>query len=226
MNRYSITSTVLLLSISLNVESASHGYDRDDMRQLEAHVHGLAELTVAQEGSELELNLRSPAANIVGFEHKASSSEQVHSVEEAKQTLLSGKRNFLFSGTDCGLEHAKVDVSSLIDVDDHEQHKEGRHDDHHKEEHHDDHHEDHKDEHAHAEQGHDEHHHDEDHEATHSEVTAVYHFECERGDRLTSIRVDLFDQFPGIKKLNAQWVSDQVQGGAELSKSSRIIRLR
>ena len=238
MKKYSTISAALLLSVSINAQSASHKHEKNT-RSLEAHVHGLAAMTVAQEGREIEINLRSPSANIVGFEHKASTSKQIHAVEEAEHTLESGNKMFMFSGTDCQLEHAKVDVSALLD-DDHSEHKE-HHDDHgHKKESHDEHHEkghhddhdEHKDEHAHAEDDHEEHHkkehhhdHDEHHEETHSEVTVLYHFECDNVKKLSSIKVNLFDHFPGIEKLQTQWVTDNVQGGADLTKDSRTINL-
>ena len=38
---------------------------------LDGHVHGTVELTLAQEENILHISLESPAANIVGFEHKA-----------------------------------------------------------------------------------------------------------------------------------------------------------
>jgi len=53
-----------------------HDHDHEVL-QHSAHLHGHAELTLALEGRALEINLASPAANIVGFEHKATSSEQL-----------------------------------------------------------------------------------------------------------------------------------------------------
>ena len=37
----------------------------------EAHIHGLATLTLALEGNSLEIEFESPAANLVGFEHRS-----------------------------------------------------------------------------------------------------------------------------------------------------------
>jgi len=217
MNQYTLTISAFLIAISTAVQSSNHAHEEDHHRQHEAHVHGLAELTLAQEGNELELSLRSPSANIVGFEHKAASAEQIHAVEDAKKVLMSSKQIFQFSGTDCKLEHASVDVSGLIDVDDHADHKG----------HKDEHHEAHKEDHAHKEEQHEEeHHHDEVHEEHHSEISADYHFECKQADKLRSITVKLLDHFPGIEKLNVQWITDYGQGGTELSKNSAVIQLR
>ncbi|MGB1290473.1 MAG: ZrgA family zinc uptake protein, partial [Porticoccaceae bacterium] len=38
---------------------------------LDAHVHGLSQLTIAVEGETVELEFSSPAMNLVGFEHRA-----------------------------------------------------------------------------------------------------------------------------------------------------------
>ena len=55
--------------------------------QHEAHVHGEAQLLIAQEGNQLEIEFKSPAINIVGFEHKPSNAKQEASLEAAVATL-------------------------------------------------------------------------------------------------------------------------------------------
>ena len=42
----------------------------------DAHVHGVAHLNVALEGNDLYIELTSPAANIVGFEHDPRTQNQ------------------------------------------------------------------------------------------------------------------------------------------------------
>lgn len=224
MHRFSLLAALLVILASTHVHSAGHGHEHEhepeheSHRQSGAHVHGLAELTLAQEGGEIELSLSSPSANIVGFEHKASSSEQIHKVEDAEQTLRSGNRLFTFSGTTCQLEYATVDVSALLDH--HTEHENEHHD--HKDGHHDD--DPHHDEHAHKQQRHEDH--GEHAEETHSEITALYHFECSNVAQLSAVEVNLFNHFPGIEELHTMWVTDNHQGSAELSKSSKTFRLR
>lgn len=60
------------------------GYAQDGQR---AHVHGAAELQVAIEGKTAELILRSPAANLLGFEHVPRDSGQEAIRHEAVQWL-------------------------------------------------------------------------------------------------------------------------------------------
>jgi hypothetical protein len=56
-------------------------------RRHEAHEHGVAHLNVAVEGSDLIIELFSPAANIVGFEHHPRTQAQKDQVKEARKKL-------------------------------------------------------------------------------------------------------------------------------------------
>ena len=44
-----------------------------EKRHFEAHVHGVAEINIAVEGSKADVEFRAPAENIMGFEHEAKS---------------------------------------------------------------------------------------------------------------------------------------------------------
>ena len=93
----------------------------------EAHVHGLAILTLALENDTLEIQFESPAANIVGFEHTAHSTEEKQAVSTAEAALKSPQLLFSFSGADCSPKETTVDVSNVTE-DKHKHH-------HHKEDH-------------------------------------------------------------------------------------------
>lgn len=78
-----------------------------------AHVHGIATLDIAKDGSVVELQFESPAANIVGFEYSAVTKEQKAAVVSAKKILESPAKLFKFSDIACKLNDSKVDVSSV-----------------------------------------------------------------------------------------------------------------
>lgn len=78
-----------------------------------SHVHGEATLLVVLEGNALDITLQSPAANIVGFEHLASTPEQIRSVQSARVALESPAL-FAFIGTRCVLNQAAVDMTALM----------------------------------------------------------------------------------------------------------------
>ena len=52
-------------------------------RQHDSHAHGIGELNIVLEGNELAIELISPAANIVGFEHAPSNDEQKAALAQA-----------------------------------------------------------------------------------------------------------------------------------------------
>lgn len=96
---------------------------------LDAHEHGLSELTVAMEGETLEIQLISPAMNVVGFEHRAGTPEQIKTVENAKLQLRKHEALFLFSQSHCEHVRTSIDMSSLVGNHNHE-HKKHEHNDH------------------------------------------------------------------------------------------------
>jgi len=62
-----------------------HAHDHDHVHgSLGAHVHGIASLNLALEGTKFEIELDSPAINLVGFEHQATS--------DADKAKLAGAR--------------------------------------------------------------------------------------------------------------------------------------
>lgn len=117
----------LLLSSMLTAASQSqHNHsDKHPAPAQQAHLHGIATLTLALEGDALEISLESPAANIVGFEHQATSENHIKAVEKARASLESSGL-FLFSGSDCNLQKANIDLSSVIEPGNQHSHDHGR----------------------------------------------------------------------------------------------------
>lgn len=213
---------VALLSLPAIATASSdhddhHGHDdhhEEHSDNLDAHVHGMANLSIAIEAKEIEISFTSPSEGIVGFEYVAKSHDEIHAVEHAEEHLSDGEELFEFDGADCELEHKQVDVSGLLAKSEHakEEHGHDDHEDEHKDEHHD--HDDHKDA-----------HHDEHKESTHSEVTAEYHFACDSTEDLEHIEVNLINEFERIKVINVQWVSDAHQGSAKIDEDHDHIDL-
>ena len=54
-------------------DHAPHHDDDLAHRQYDSHVHGMGTLNLVADGSEVHIELDSPAANLVGFEHAPSS---------------------------------------------------------------------------------------------------------------------------------------------------------
>ena len=199
--------TVLVLAASFNVLAGSK-HDESHGHQHDAHVHGVAELTLAVEGSVLEIGIESPSANIVGFEHKANTTEQRQAVDKAKQVLENPSQLFVFSGTSCQLKELAVDMKGVM----HTEEKAGDHHHNHEKDGHHDHHKDHD---KHEEKG-----------ETHSEITANYHFSCDNTADLTSVSVELFALFPSIEKINAKWITASQQGAQTLTAEKYTVQLK
>lgn len=199
------------------------------LSQQSAHVHGIAELLLAIDGNELQIEFISPADNIVGFEHEPETSQEKASVKAALKWLGDAGNAFtLSSQAGCEVEHADVDLHGMKgDHEDHG-HDDHGHDDHGHDEHgHDDHgHDDHgHDDHGHDDHGHDDHGHD-DHGGEHSEFHAEYHFECAAIDALQSLRVELFEKYPAIEEIHFKAITDRGQSGGDLTAQNPVIPLK
>ncbi len=191
-------------------EKHEHEHDHEK-RQHDAHVHGIAALNLALEGQEVHVELDSPAANLVGFEHAPSSEADHAALDKAVATLKDGDRLFRFNAeARCRMEKADV-TSALLD----EEHGE------HAGEHKGDHDHEKQDEHGHDKHEHEEHEHEGE---AHSDIEAAYHFECDKPGKLTQLTVELFEAFPGTEKLKVQYVIESKQGAAELTPADHVVK--
>jgi hypothetical protein len=185
----------------------------DDHQGHGAHVHGIATLNVAVDGSQLVIELDSPAMNIVGFEHPPRTEEQREAVDRGKALMADAERLFLPSPAAlCTLARADV----LLDLGEPESGAGGAADGAH----------DHGDGHEH------EHEHDHEHDAHHGSDGAVhadahgdYAFDCARPEQLTELDVRVFGPLPGIERLRVQVITSQGQFGAELTPDDHLLAL-
>lgn len=106
----------LSLALALCLPAAlSHAAESHDHRHasLPAHQHGSAELDAALEDGLLELELRSPAVNLLGFEHRARSPADQRTLAAARTRLEQPDALFgLPAEAACRLE--KVDMQSAL----------------------------------------------------------------------------------------------------------------
>lgn len=184
----------------------------------EAHTHGLANVTVAVENNALHIQLESPAANIVGFEHKARSLEERAAVNQAKKILEDWRQLFTVMNADCAVEDSEIAMAGLesqdASVHEHSMHEENSHDEHHHDSH------DHGEHHSKEDNTHHE------HANSHSEILANYQFTCTNVDNLSFSFAGLFGKFPAIEKLEAQWITKAKQGAKILSKDQDFLILK
>ena len=218
----------------------------------DSHVHGAATLQIVLEGSTLEVKLSSPAVNLLGFEGPANSAEKRASVAATRRTLEQPASLFLIPGAGCQLRAGGLSINGLPELhgdadhdadghrDEGDHHDSGHHgedhhdDDHHGEDHHDDDHhgEDHHDNDHHGEDHHDEDRHDKDHhdgehhDDEHTDIVANYQYHCSKPDAAAAMNLPLLSEFPGIEKLNTQWVVSAKQGASTLVQGQQTLRFR
>lgn len=105
----------LLLALPLALAPLAVQADtRHAHASLASHQHGAAELDVAVDGRDLLLEWRSPAANLLGFEHAPRSAVQRQRVTEVRAALGEGERLFgLPAAAACSLAETNLDGALL-----------------------------------------------------------------------------------------------------------------
>ncbi|MBC3478477.1 DUF2796 domain-containing protein [Pseudomonas sp. Rh2] len=88
MRRLLLALPFALLPLAVVHAHDDHDHDHDHAHgSLGAHEHGVAKLNAVLDGNTLELELDSPAMNLVGFEHTANTDADKAKVAAARQQL-------------------------------------------------------------------------------------------------------------------------------------------
>lgn len=197
MNRLLAIAMLCVCGVSSAAADAMHNNTQHhSVSGHKAHLHGVAELTLVQEGDFIEIEFESPAANIVGFEHRATSSREINSIRSARASLEQPAQLFDFGGAGCRSMAAAVDMSALMPVP-------GSTRDHH--------------------HGHDQ---ESGHQDEHSEITAQYRLQCSQMEKLDTLKVKLVSLFPGLDVVRVMWVTDRNQGAVRVTSSSDRVVFR
>lgn len=192
-------------------------------RELGAHVHGTATLDVAVEGTTVSMILEAPGADIVGFEHPATSDDDRAAIEAATTTL--GDPLALFAPPEaagCTASSAEVHLVAEGDHADEDHHEAGEgHDDHAEADHeagHDEHAEAHEEgEHAEA---------DADHDAPrHTEFRASYTLACTNPAALTAMSFPYFEAFPNAQEVDVNVIDDRGARAFEVERGNPALDL-
>lgn len=168
-------------------------------RQLESHEHGKADMAVVLEGSELQIEISSPAANIVGFEHAPVDEQQQQALTSVIAQLKQPERLFVFpEGSACNTVLAEVETTLVDSHDEHEHEHENEH-----------------------EAGHD---HEGDREGSdHSDFMLSYQFHCGSAELLNGFSLELFQYYPQMKHLQVQLIGPAGQSYQQLDSENRWV---
>ena len=107
-----------ILPLSLAI-AGDHDHDHGS---LDKHEHGVSSMNIGLEGNKLQIELESPAMNVVGFEHEAKSAEDKATLAaalaklEQPLTLIS-----LPAAAECAV--TALELESLLIGDDEHEHK-------------------------------------------------------------------------------------------------------
>jgi hypothetical protein len=189
-----------LLPLAIAHAADEHDHDHDhEHGSLGAHEHGVGRLNAALDGQtlELELELESPAMNLVGFEHIATSDADKAKVAAARAQLEKPLALFsLPAAAGCKVVSQELESPLFGDKPDADDHDEDEAD---------------KD-------GH-EHHHD------HSEIHAHYQFNCATPGALKTLDLaNVFKTFPATQKIQVQLISASGQQGTEVTAKAASLK--
>ena len=241
------TASAVLLCTAISTAVSAAG-----QRSADAHVHGHGQLNFAVDGRDVHLELEIPAADVLGFE-SIKSDKQKAQLKETLEALESGSLWQFTEAAQCQMVSAEAfsgkehkEEGHHDDHDDHHEKHDGDHDDHHEKheahhgDHHKEHHDDHDDHHEKHESAHDDHHeehhgdhekheadHDEHHgegESTHLDISATYHYRCEKPQAISSLKTTLFQRFKNSEELAVQGFTARGQVSLELNRKKNEVK--
>ncbi|MBK5303773.1 MULTISPECIES: DUF2796 domain-containing protein [Gammaproteobacteria] len=196
MRRLLLALPFALLPLAVAHAAVEHDHDHDEHGSLSAHEHGVGRLNAALDGQTLELELESPAMNLVGFEHAATTDADKAKVAAVRAQLE--KPLVLFNlPKAAGCVVATQELESPLfgdkpDADDHDEED--------------------------ANDGH-EHHQD------HSEIHAHYQFSCSTPGALKTLDLaNIFNTFPATQKIQVQLISPSGQQGVEVTAKAAALK--
>ncbi|EJN20140.1 MULTISPECIES: DUF2796 domain-containing protein [Pseudomonas] len=196
MRRLLLALPFALLPLAVAHAAVEHDHDHDEHGSLSAHEHGVGRLNAALDGQTLELELESPAMNLVGFEHAATTDADKAKVAAVRTQLE--KPLVLFNlpkAAGCVVATQELESPLFGDKPDAD----------------DDHDEADKD-------GH-EHHHD------HSEIHAHYQLSCSAPGALKTLDLaNIFNTFPATQKIQVQLISPSGQQGVEVTAKAAALK--
>lgn len=197
MRRLLLALPFALLPLAIAHAAEKHDHDHEH-GSLGAHEHGVARLNAALDGQTLELELESPAMNLVGFEHAASTDAEKAKVAAVRAQLEKPLALFNLPPA-AGCVVAQQELESPLFGD--------------KPEDHDEDHDEAKDANGH------EHHHE------HSEIHAHYQFTCATPGALKSLDLaGVFKTFPATQKIQVQIISPSGQQGVEATSKAASLK--
>lgn len=196
MSRLAPLALALTSVVSLTLHAhEQHGHAHGS-HNAAAHQHGVGTLDIVIDNQQLQLELTTPASDLLGFEHEPRNQAQRDQLDNLMNTLRQPEKLFaLPAAAQCNLDSAQLHSPLFAQA-------------------------------AHSgdDAGHD-HDHDHDHsEHAHADISAQYSYSCAAPAQLESLDVLLFGLFPGSEKLILQAITPRGQQGGTLTANENRVR--
>ena len=163
-----------------------------------AHQHGHAELQIAIDTNSADVFLRSPAYNLLGFEHQPRTKQQHQQLADLEQWAASTPLINIEDGS-CNVEEA-IFHSSWPKASSHQE------------------------SHAHDREHHE--HEDQDNrEHGHSDIEITQSLTCDGLADHQTLATPLMDRFPALEHLDVQWIGPGGQGATRLEACEQQFRI-
>jgi hypothetical protein len=197
MRRLLLALPFALLPLAVAHAAQEHDHDHDhEHGSLGAHEHGVGRLNAALDGQTLELELESPAMNLVGFEHAATTDADKAKVAAVRAQLEKPLALFnLPKAAGCVVASQALESPLFGDQPEAD------------------------DDHDHDDEAKGEHPHD------HSEIHAHYQFTCSTPGALKTLDLaNVFNTFPATQKIQVQLISPSGQQGVEVTAKAATLK--
>jgi hypothetical protein len=165
----------------------------------EAHEHGVAHMNLAVEGQKVEIELETPLANVLSFEHAPETDAQKKEVRDMAVVMQKADALFIFPAeAQCRVEKVFLEskaISNDLLAPNASGHTEKAHGGEKK-----------------------------DGEETHADLDVEISFLCLHPEKVNSVTVNLFSAFPSLQEVEVQLVTPKGQKAAEATPTSNILR--
>lgn len=222
--RTSTLSVVGFSAIGISAFGFSSQVLAEEFSSHNAHQHGVATLTLAQEGLMLEVMLDSPMVNLLGFEHVPANASELAQLKNMQRWLAAGDWLLLPETAGCqlrdssltGLPDAGAVDSVLAQKTTNAEHQQAKNQQHHHE-HHDT---QQSTQQSTQKSAADPKHQHEGSAADHFDLQLTQSFVCAKPAALQQIEVQLFQRAQALEKLEVQFVHSGGQGAESLRKGN------
>ncbi|CRM30313.1 DUF2796 domain-containing protein [Pseudomonas sp. 25 R 14] len=197
MRRLLLALPFALLPLAIAQAADEHNHDHDhEHGSLGAHEHGVGRLNAVLDAKTLELELESPAMNLVGFEHLATTAADKAKVAAVRKQLEQPLALFsLPKAAGCVVSTQELESPLFGDKP--------------------------EDDHDHATDGKGAAAHDHDH----SEIHAHYQFTCATPTALKNLDLaNIFKTFPATLKIQVQLIGPSGQQGVEATAKTATLK--